>query len=48
MQYRNIKTGAVIEVSCPLAGDWEPVKTAPVSGGEKDEAPKKKTTRKER
>lgn len=33
-QYRNIRTGAVITVPCPVNGEWEPV-------AEKDEAPKK-------
>ena len=38
MTYRNKRTGAVIEVSCPLQGpDWEEVKEAE----EKPKTPKK-------
>lgn len=26
MEYRNTKTGAVVEVNCEISGDWELVK----------------------
>lgn len=34
MKYRNVKTGAVIEVSSKLGGNWEMI-----SGGESEKAP---------
>lgn len=40
MQYRNIKTGALIETVCPVSGEnWVEVKTAD---------PEKKTNKKEK
>lgn len=41
--YRNIKTGALVEVPCEVKGDWELVdnkKTAPVTKPKKVEEPK--------
>lgn len=41
MEYRNVKTGAVIDVNSVLGGNWKPVEPAP----EKPKAaPKKKGT----
>lgn len=39
MQYRNKKTGAVIETPCRVSGgDWEPVKAAKSTKAEKNAA----------
>ena len=39
MQYRNKKTGAVIETPCRVyGGDWEPVKAAKSAKAEKTAA----------
>lgn len=38
MRYINAKTGAIVEVSSVLGGDWKPV--------EKKESPKKETPKK--
>lgn len=39
MQYRNKKTGAVIETPCRVSGgDWEPVKAAKSAKAEKTAA----------
>lgn len=40
MKFRNIKTGAVVEVESELGGDWKPVE-APVSEPKEVEAPAK-------
>ncbi len=41
MKYRNVKTGAVIDVASTIKGeDWEPVKAEPVKDVPKT-APKK-------
>lgn len=40
MEYRNKKTGVVIEVQSEMSGDWEPVKKA-----EQKTAPEPKSTR---
>lgn len=43
MEYRNKKTGAVINVESELRGDWEPViMPAPVSDVKAGEAPAQK------
>lgn len=40
MKYRHTKTGAIIEISCEITGNWEPVEEqAPEP--EKTEKPKK-------
>ena len=41
MLYRNIKTGAVVDVQSEVKGDWEPVK-APVSVPAEPETAEKK------
>lgn len=44
MEYRNKKTGVVIDVNSKLLGDWEPVKAekpAPKKAPKKTEAKKK-------
>jgi hypothetical protein len=46
MRYRNVKTGAVIEIASELKGeDWEAIKPAPVKDAPKP-APKKGKTKK--
>lgn len=41
MKYRNVKTGAVIDIASELKGkDWEPIKEKPVKDDPKP-APKK-------
>lgn len=42
--YKNIKTGAVIVVPCPVKGDWELIE--PVE--EEKEEPKKKAVKKKK
>ena len=42
MEYRNVKTGAVIDVNSELGGDWEPVKASAAQKAEKAEPAKKK------
>lgn len=44
MQYRNKRTGAIIDVTSKMAGDWEPV-SAPVAAEKKE--PKKPAAKKE-
>ena len=51
MLYRNIKSGAIVNVSSPVCGDWEPVqkKQAPVAVPETEKkapAKKRKSTKK--
>ena len=48
MLYRNVKTGAVVDVRSELGGDWEPIASDKAVTEEvtADAAPKKKTTRK--
>lgn len=37
MQYRNKKTGAVIETPCRISGgDWEPVKSSKTAKADKE------------
>ena len=39
MQYRNKKTGAVIETPCRISGgDWEPVKSSKTAKADKAKA----------
>lgn len=39
MQYRNKKTGAVIETPCRISGgDWEPVKLSKTAKADKEKA----------
>lgn len=39
MQYRNKKTGAVIETPCRISGgDWEPVKSSKTAKADKEKA----------
>lgn len=39
MQYRNKKTGAVIETPCRISGgDWEPVKASKTTKADKEKA----------
>ena len=39
MQYRNKKTGAVIETPCRISGgDWEPVKSSKTAKADKVKA----------
>ena len=39
MQYRNKKTGAVIETPCRISGgDWEPVKSSKTAKSDKEKA----------
>lgn len=38
MQFKNKKTGVIVEIDCEATGDWEPI--------EAPKAPKKKTARK--
>lgn len=45
MKYRNIETGAVIEVGSEMGGKWEPVE-APSAQEEKPKTTAKKTTKK--
>ena len=46
MKYRNVKTGAVIDINSELKGkNWEPVTTEPVKTVPK-KAPSKKGARK--
>ena len=45
MKYRNIETGAVIEVGSEMGGKWEPVE-APSVQEEKPKTTAKKTTAK--
>lgn len=42
MEYRNVKTGAVIDVDSELGGDWEPVKASAAQPEKKAEPAKKK------
>jgi hypothetical protein len=35
MKYRNVKTGAVVDVDCELGGAWEPVKAPRPTGATK-------------
>lgn len=42
MQYRNKKTGVVIDVDSKLGGDWEPVATPAAQKAEKPAPVKKK------
>ena len=47
MQYRNTKTGAVIEVSCKVYGDWERIDApSPEAETPTKTAPKKPTKKK--
>jgi len=45
MEYRNKKTGAVIDVNSELGGDWEPVE-APKSSPKKEKEPVKAPVKK--
>lgn len=50
MQYRNTRTGAVVEVQSEISGEWEPVK-APASDTEEPDpaqTEKKKTRTKKK
>lgn len=44
MKYRNVKTGAVIDVNAELGGNWMPVE--PKKKAETSPAPKKKSAKK--
>ncbi len=49
MKYRNIKTGAIIEIKGKISGGWEPVeetKPAPAPEEPKKAPAKKKGTKK--
>jgi len=46
MEYRNIKTGAVINVNATMGGNWEPVKPAAQKAGPKAAPAKKKGSKK--
>lgn len=42
MKYRNIKTGAIVEVNAVVSGDWEPVEEKKPTPKKTTKAPKKK------
>lgn len=46
MEYRNVKTGAVINVESEMGGNWVPVSAPPKKDSEKKPAPKKRSTKK--
>lgn len=48
MQYRNTKTGVVIDVNSEIGGDWELVSDSRISSVSevKEEKPEKKATKK--
>lgn len=48
MEYRNTKTGAVINVDSEIGGHWEPVKASSPAKEEPAPTKKRRTTKNER
>lgn len=45
MIYKNIKTGAIVNVNSKVKGDWELVTPTPISDEKEKTAPKKRTVK---